>query len=72
MLELPGVIEKPFEIFRGDSFQSVVIQSGKALLISILIRAKLRSLVQSQLNQFSGGEFKENGKQLSIFLSVLW
>ena len=48
-LELPGVIEKPFEIFRGDSFQSVVIQSGKSLLISILIRAKLRSLVPIRL-----------------------
>jgi len=43
-LEFPGAIEKPFEIFRGDSFQSVIKHPGKALLISILIRAKLRSL----------------------------
>ena len=48
-LELSGVIEKPFEIFRGDSFQSVVKQSGKALLISILIRAKLRSFAPIRL-----------------------
>lgn len=42
---LPGVTEKPFEIFRGDSFQSVIKQPGRAVLIGILIRAKLRSLV---------------------------
>ena len=47
-LELPGAAEKPFEIFRGDSFQSVVKQSGKALLISILIRAKLKSLALNE------------------------
>lgn len=42
--ELPEAIEKSFEIFRGDSFQCVIRQTGKSLLIGILIRAKLRSL----------------------------
>jgi hypothetical protein len=41
---LPDAAEKPFEIFRGDSFQSVIKQPGKSVLIGILIRAKLRSI----------------------------
>ncbi len=43
-IQFPGVIEKPFEIFRGDSFQSVIKKPEKSLLIGILIRSKLRSL----------------------------
>ncbi len=42
--QLPGAIEKQFEIFRGDSFQSVIKEPEKSLLISILLRSRLRSL----------------------------
>ncbi len=50
-LEIPESIEKPFEIFRGDSFQSLIKQPGKSLLISILIRAKLKSLAFKSKNK---------------------
>jgi hypothetical protein len=36
--------KSPFEIFRGDSFQSVIKKPELSLLISFLIRAKLRSI----------------------------
>lgn len=35
----------PFEIFRGDSFQAVIKKTELSLLVSMLIRAKLRSLI---------------------------
>ncbi len=34
----------PFEIFRGDSFQAVIRRPELSLIISLLIRAKLRSM----------------------------
>ncbi len=49
-LEFSAAVEKPFEIYRGDSFQTVIKQPGKALLISILIRAKLRNLAYKNTN----------------------
>lgn len=52
MHEFPEVNEEPFEIFRGDSFQSVIKCPEKALLISILIRARLRSLTLSESAKF--------------------
>lgn len=42
--EMPGTIEKPFEVFRGDSFQGIISRPEKPLLIGILVRAKLKSL----------------------------
>jgi len=37
--------KSPFEIFRGDSFQVVIKKPELSLLISLLIRAKLRSII---------------------------
>ena len=39
--------EPPAEIFRGDSFQMVLQQPEQALLVGLLIRARLRSLTAS-------------------------
>ncbi|MDP4192599.1 MAG: hypothetical protein Q8858_13620 [Bacteroidota bacterium] len=39
--------EGAFEIFRGDSFQGIVPYPEKALLISFIIRAHLRSFIPS-------------------------
>lgn len=38
----------PFEFYRGDSFQMVLKQPQKALLISLIIRARLRSITEQQ------------------------
>ncbi len=54
-LEFSAAIEKPFEIYRGDSFQAVIKQPGKALLISVLIRAKLRSLALTKSKTKTSG-----------------
>ena len=63
-LEFSEVIEKPFEIFRGDSFQSVVKQPSKALLISTLIRAKLRSL------PLTGSKTKSIENKLDVRIAI--
>lgn len=36
--------KNPFEIYRGDSFQAVIVKPELSLLVGILIRSKLRSL----------------------------
>jgi len=38
----PGILHSPFEIHRGDSFQSVLIRPEQALGAAIIIRIKLR------------------------------
>lgn len=37
-----------FEIFRGDSFQGIIPYTEKALLVSLIIRAHLRSFIPSE------------------------
>lgn len=39
----------PFEVFRGDSFQGVLIQAEKALTAAVLIRAFIRSSYKTTL-----------------------
>lgn len=56
-IEFSDAVEKPFEIYRGDSFQTVVKQPGKALLIGILIRAKLKSFALAKTKtKYSGNK----------------
>jgi len=43
--------KSPFEIFRGDSFQASIKKPELSLLISMLIRAKLRSLVVDEIDK---------------------
>lgn len=47
-------LEKPFEIFRGDSFQAVFKKPAKALNISLIIRSFLR---MQKTDKYSGNIF---------------
>lgn len=50
--------ELPFEIFRGDSFQAIIKKPELTLLVSMLIRCKLRSIdINNTRNRHS---FKKN------------
>jgi hypothetical protein len=39
----PGIVRAPFEVYRGDSFQGVLLEPALALRVVIFIRAGLRS-----------------------------
>ncbi len=41
-------VKTPVEMYRGDSFQMVIKKPDQALLISLIIRAKLRGITTSQ------------------------
>lgn len=43
------IIAFPFEVFRGDSFQGVLIQPEKALTAAVIIRAFIRSSYKTTL-----------------------
>lgn len=42
--KLIGEKEPPFEIFRGDSFQAIIQKPEQALVVSMLLRSKIRSI----------------------------
>ncbi|MDQ3394437.1 MAG: SatD family protein [Bacteroidota bacterium] len=48
---LPESVRTPFEIYRGDSFQGVLIDPAKALLACIIIKVYLRKSFETTLKK---------------------